>query len=101
MTKNILEITDWDLQHVVMDELNLMDNEIISIRRDGISTTLFWSGENRKGFVSVLSNTIAMTVGRKVFYIGQKSVNYLLERGYDLGNKFFYNRGESNEEIDA
>lgn len=92
MTKNILDISDWDLQWITMQELNLMDSEIISVRRDKISTTLFWSGYSRKGFVTVLPNTIAMTVGNKVFYVGQKSIDYLLERGYYLGLGFVYCR---------
>ena len=92
MTKNILDISDWDLQWVTMQELNLMDSEIISVRRDKISTTLFWEGYCRKGFVTVLPNTIAMTVGSKVFYVGQKSIDYLLERGYYLGLGFVYGR---------
>ena len=92
MTKNILDISDWDLQWITMQELNLMDSEIISVRRDKISTTLFWAGYCRKGFVTVLPNTIAMTVGSKVFYVGQKSIDYLLERGYCLGLGFVYSR---------
>ena len=92
MTKNILDISDWDLQWITMQELNLMDSEIISVRRDKISTTLFWEGYCRKGFVTVLPNTIAMTVGNKVFYVGQKSIDYLSERGYCLGLGFVYDR---------
>ena len=92
MTKNILDISDWDLQWITMQELNLMDSEIVSVRKDKISTTLFWAGYSRKGFVTVLPNTIAMTVGNKVFYVGQKSVDYLLERGYCLGSGFVYGR---------
>lgn len=102
--KNILDISDWDLQYITMQELNLMDSEILSIRRDKISTTLFWEGYCRKGFVTVLPNTIVMSVegAGKVFYIGKKSFEYLLERGYCLGLGFVYDRvGVCVEELDG
>lgn len=95
MKARLIDITDKDLSEMVKKELEIEDKDLLKIRRDNISTTLFWSTSNRKGYVVVLEKTIAFVDGMwgcSVRYLSGVGVDFLIERGYDLGKGFYYDR---------
>lgn len=87
---DILNILDEDLVFLTKEELNIIKEEIISITRMDNRVELVWKGENSGGDVNVLPNTIILRRGNKDFYLRQPSIDYLVRKGYDIPDYFFY-----------
>lgn len=88
--RELLNMLDEDIYWIAKEELNLLDRELLSIKRDRISITLCWSTPYRNGTCMILKNTIVLNVGGRNFYVGQKSVDYLVDRFYCVPKSFFY-----------